>query len=84
MGTLRRATVFGIALTALAFTAPQVSQAQIQVIDFSGSLTQEVITFGTLLPPGFQIPGTFTGSFQYDPTSSRLISNVLVISEPFK
>jgi hypothetical protein len=51
-----------------------------QTFDFSGYLTQQMITPGTLVPPGFQIPQTFSGSFLYDSSAAapNVISDVLV------
>lgn len=69
-----------MSLGALAFAAPQISQAQTEVVDFSGVMAQSNITFGTLVPLGYQLPGTFTGSFLYDPTATGLtmITDVVV------
>jgi len=63
----------------LAVAAPQLSEAQTtEVVDFSGHITQDTIVYGSNIPLGYQLPGTFTGSLLYTlgDTSSNFISDV--------
>ena len=80
MRNRRSVAVLGTATGLLLFAQPQLAAAMEQTFDFSGYLTQQTISPGTLIPPGFQIPQTFSGSFLYDSSAPapNVISDVLV------
>jgi hypothetical protein len=72
--------VLGAITGLLIFAEPRLAAAMEQTFDFSGYLTQQTISPGTLIPSGFQIPQTFSGSFMYDSSAAapNVISDVLV------
>src|SRR5882724_4870211 len=76
----RSVALFGAATGLFLFAEPQLAAAMEQTFDFSGYLTQQTISSGTLIPPGFQVPQTFSGSFLYDSSAAapNVISDVLV------
>jgi hypothetical protein len=80
MRSRQSVAVLGAATGLLIFAEPQLAAAMEQTFDFSGYLTQQTISTGTLVPPGFQIPQTFSGSFLYDSSAAapNVISDVLV------
>jgi hypothetical protein len=81
MPILQRATAGLIATSLLTLAAPGLSQAQVEEIDFSGvtSQSQSNITPGTVVPQGYLLPSTFTGSFLYDPSAnSHFITDVVL------
>ncbi len=80
MRNRRSVAVISVATAVLSLAQPQLSAAFEPPFDFSGYLTQQMISPGTLVPPGFQIPQTFSGSFLYDSTAAapNVISDVLV------
>lgn len=80
MRSSRSVAALGAVTGLLFFAEPQLAAAMEQTFDFSGYLTQQMISPGTLIPPGFQIPQTFSGSFLYDSSAAapNVISDVLV------
>lgn len=80
MRICRSVAVLGTVTGLLLSAEPQLAAAMEQTFDFSGYLTQQTIHSGTLIPPGFHIPQTFSGSFLYDSSAAapNVISDVLV------
>jgi hypothetical protein len=80
MRNRRSVAVLGAVTGLLLSAQPQLAAAMEQTFDFSGYLTQQTISPGTLIPPGFHIPQTFSGSFLYDSgaPAPNVISDVLV------
>jgi hypothetical protein len=80
MRNRRSVAVWGAVIGLTLAAEPQLAAAMELTFDFSGYLTQQTIRPGTLIPPGFQIPQTFSGSFLYDSSAAapNVISDVLV------